>query len=908
MSSHVMACVITHGHLDIEWYQSMRAFAFWTEEALDRLIRQCSEDEDAPSYTLDGQVFPLEQYLSMRPENESAVRELIAWGKLCIGPFYTQFDEWLPSPEAMVRNCLFGDREARKYGHPMKVGYLPDNFGHPAQLPQLLRGFGIDSLLFMRGMPYVREDYPDEFTLRGPDGSTLSVIHFRDGYSRIYGKNIQNFAEDFIPQFRTIPWAPDYISYEHYMEMTTVDDPERHAREMVDYVEKVARWFPSGVIPVMVGCDHSPPHVGLKAAVEAANRIQDTVTFVITDPEDYVRRAKGGCVHEWLDGELLGSRFQYLLLGALSTRSYLKRQNFSAEALIERYAEPLSCLAQMRGGLMRKSLLDEAWKLLMCNHAHDSVHGSSVDPVHDEMVSRYHQVEQIASGIAHQSLAHLGAGVARRLKGNEQGVLFYSPSSPGHARYVRVWLPLRKEGLHLTDESGRVLASQPIPREAPEENDLGQPSALYYPTEKLGQWLVALPEDGQALSLAMVRDGERPAIEGVRTGEDWMENCHLIVRAQGTCLCVEDKRSGMVYPGLNLLREQAEAGDFWDTSPTWLSSEEVLSSRFTADTQVVEKGPIRACMRIHWVMSVPLELTNGRRSETRADMPFTATISLYAGIPRVDVEMEFDNTARDHKISLVMPAGVRGEVFSQNAFAAFARSKQDRSHDSQCVQPATRLFPFREWLAVTDGVAGMAIAARGLYDYTPGEDAVTGQTICEMTLLRGVGNMSRINMKMRKGVAAWSAPTQSGQCPGPQRICWAYFPLDTGDMGTLTKEIEGYLYPPIAHVARGEHGASADLYPFTPVTWDTPNVRFSTLKQAEDGDGYVLRLYENLGKATKMHLHLDGFFRVAFSSLNEDKGGDVPVENGGISLFVKPFEIVTLRLWGGTRDAAKGTD
>jgi alpha-mannosidase len=89
---------------------------------------------------------------------EAMERQLVLTGKLNIDPFYTQFDEWLPSGEVMIRNCLFGDRTARTFGQPMMVGYLLDNFGHPIQLSQILNGFGIDSLFFMRGMPYISDD------------------------------------------------------------------------------------------------------------------------------------------------------------------------------------------------------------------------------------------------------------------------------------------------------------------------------------------------------------------------------------------------------------------------------------------------------------------------------------------------------------------------------------------------------------------------------------------------------------------------------------------------------------------------------------------------------------------------------------------------------------------------------
>jgi len=897
MCRRLTACVMTHGHLDIEWYQPMRSFAFWTMEAIDRLIEECGRDADAPTYTLDGQVFPLEEYLAARPENRGALEALIARGKLRIGPFYTQFDEWLPSPEGMVRNCLAGGRAARRYGRPMRVGYLPDNFGHPAQLPQVLNGFGIDTLLFMRGMPWVRRDFPDEFRWTGIDGSSLCAVYFRDGYSRIYGKNVENFAEDFIPQFRTAPYAQDYISYEHYLELTTIDDPDRHAREMIAYVEKIAPCFPSGVVPVMLGCDHSPPHVGLRAAVERANSQQTGIEFIVTEPEAYTERAKAAGRWEEVRCELLGTRFQFLLLGALSARSYIKRQNFAAEALIERYAEPLTACAHRLGARDERELLGEAWKLLMMNHAHDSIHGSSVDAVHDEMTARYHQVLEIGAGLAHRALGNLAARMPHPWREGEQGILFYRPAPNAADQSAEVWLPFG-ENMRLTDAAGNALPCQFLPREALEENDLGQPSALYYPTEKLSRWLVALPAERSQFSVAVARPGSADAEKPMMTGADFIENGRLRVRADGATIAIEDLRDGRIFRGLNLIEEQAEAGDYWDTSPTWLPSETVLTTRAGASVRVTESGPVRARMEIETAMSVPRCLERGRRSAERVDMAVRFEVSLYRDSDRVDVALTIGNTARDHRLSLIFAPGINGEVLSQNAFAAFERPDADRSHDGECAQPSTRLFPFREWLAIRDGQRGMAIACKGLYDYEPAADPVSGETFCRLTLLRGVGNMGRINMKMRKGVAAWSAPSENAQCLGLQRFEFSYFPFVRGEEKALIGRIEAYLYPPIAHAVRSARQGSDFLCPSSPFGWAEENIRFSAFKAAEDGEGYILRLYEDLGERTDARIQLHGFTQARLCDLNEAPIEELAIEDSAIRVSFDPYRIRTIWLKG----------
>ena len=47
-------------------------------------------------------------------------------------------DEFMVSGETLVRDLQLGVARATELGGPMPVGYLPDMFGHVAQMPQLL--------------------------------------------------------------------------------------------------------------------------------------------------------------------------------------------------------------------------------------------------------------------------------------------------------------------------------------------------------------------------------------------------------------------------------------------------------------------------------------------------------------------------------------------------------------------------------------------------------------------------------------------------------------------------------------------------------------------------------------------------------------------------------------------------
>ena len=71
-----------------------------------------------------------------------------------------------------------------------------------------------------------------------------------------------------------------------------------------------------------------------------------------------------------------------------------------------------------------------------------------------------------------------------------------------------------------------------------------------------------------------------------------------------------------------------------------------------------------------------------------------------------------------------------------------------------------------------------------------------------------------------------------------------------------------------------------------------------TWKEAENGNGTILRLAEIEGKPADMALHFD-HFSIGSAHLDtgvEDDKRDLPVENNSVRLSFKPFEVVTVRI------------
>ncbi|MFI3175972.1 MAG: glycoside hydrolase family 38 C-terminal domain-containing protein [Eubacteriales bacterium] len=888
--------VITAGHLDIEWYQPLRSYRFWTVEAIENL-KLAAKRDDFKTYVLDGQFYPLEEYLDVLPMEKDSIEKLIEEGKLSIGPFYTQFDEWLPSAESMIRNCLIGKRRCQEFGQWMCAGYLPDNFGHPRQLPQILNGFGINSLLFMRGMPEIVEGHSDEFIYEGIDGSEVLVSHFRESYSGafdIYKKPVTPI------QPREVPYYADYLSFEWHKEIADHNTPVETAKNMVENVQRIAVNYPSQVIPLIAGYDHLPPQINIGDTLKVANEMQDDIEFIMGSVEDYIKM-----VYEKIDNperysmELLGSKYQYVLLGALSTRTYLKRQNFACEALLERYAEPLTVLSETIGYCNRPTLLQEAWKELLLNSAHDSIHGSSVDEVHVEMEARFGATRQIAAGIIHETMEYIGKH-HRRWWGSaqNQGVLVYAPIHTNTKQRMEVWLPIEDKQIVMQAKDGTILPTQVMDREVIEKNGIGKARNDWFPAQVYRK-VSFLSQVGTGIDSYKVVECGEPVVNSLMAGENYIENKFIRVDVKNNLLSILDKETGREYHNLNLIQEDADAGDAWDYSPSWIPGKVVKSTEFQFRSKLKMSGTVFATLEVDGVLHVPKCLKGDLRSEEYCEMPITFEVTVTNDTPRVDVKCIFENYAKDHRVRLHVPTGIKSDyVRSQGHLAIIDREIECAKEVTKWWQPPTRLMPCREWVSVSDMKEGLAIGIKGLYDYEAEVNPLTREVELMFTLVRGFDLMGRLNTMQREGYASKAIYTPDAQCLGRQEIEWSYIPFSTqsDEKAPFISEVQKFLYPPVVHAVRStEEEVLTDSVEGIGI-WTENNIQFSALKKNYEEDAYIVRFYENQGISKPVEIFIGDFSEVHLCNLDERPLEDIEVKDGKILVEIGAYKVITVML------------
>ena len=407
MTGQLNIVIVPHTHWDREWYSTFQQFRIRLVHAVDKLLDIMDRDPDFSHFMLDGQTIVIDDYLEVRPEEEERLRKYTRNGRITVGPWYVQPDEFLVSGESLIRNLQTGLKRAAEFAEPMRVGYVPDCFGHIAQLPQILQGVGIDNAVFWRGIG--SEAHQSELYWAAPDGTKVLLLLLSGGmgYSNA----------------RDMPLKPD--------EFVT------HVELLIPPLLEKAT---TSTLLFMNGSDHLEPQGGLPATIKAAQEQLSHITlargqyvsgaeengsfqgvqvcigtlpqYVAAVQEDLAR--SGNDSLQTLSGEMRSGELSHLLPGVLSTRMWIKQQNATTEHLLERWMEPMTAWAAKLGARYQGGLARVAWKLLLQNHPHDSICGCGIDQVHRENSARFAQSQQIGEQLTLEALQYLAAATDTR--------------------------------------------------------------------------------------------------------------------------------------------------------------------------------------------------------------------------------------------------------------------------------------------------------------------------------------------------------------------------------------------------------------------------------------------------------------------------------------------------------------
>ncbi len=901
--------VISNTHWDREWRYPFQAYRMDLVEMMDRLLDLMERREDYRAFYLDSQTVILEDYLEIRPENEERIRRLAQAGRLQIGPWYTLPDQWLCPGEALVRNLLMGHRTARLYGPVAKVGYTPFSNGQISQLPQLYRGFGIDSCFFYRGVG--KHVAKSEFLWEGADGSRVFAFRFGD-YARynyyylvyrpgLLGRSVKD---------RTYKWDPAETPYHvaneqsqdrqyGWMAQRLFVREERLDQALAEALEFTAADATTGQLLYMMGHDHSfaaEEELALIEALRARGGAKgEVIHSSLTDYlEAFRAEAKDLAV---LTGEMRHTNkiglWTNLMAMILSCRLYLKQRNADVCRQILGGAEPLAAMAWMTGSPYPGKYLEIAWKKILVNQAHDAIGGCSVDRVHEEMLARWGEVETISDELCRRAMRDLvsridGSGVGdARLQLTVFNTLPFERSGLG-AFTIDIPADLGHGPFRVETLDGEPVETQVDTAENYNATiEGGYELSLELPLKRHRALLALEAIPAMGYKTLVIRPGEAPprAWESIVQSERELENRHLRVwvNDNGTAR-LTDKRTGRVYHSLGFLEDTAEFGDPWNrvTPP---GDAPIYSLDRQAKVTVERSGPLAGSLRARFTLSVPAgRSAEGKRSQELVELPVSILYTLEKDATQLLVTLTVENRAKDHRLRVLFPTGLAAAEYSwsEGQFDVLRRPIARPSPEGW-KEPPYPTNPMWNFVDVFDGEKGFAVLNDGLTEYEVIEDSA--RTIA-ITLLRAFGKF------------VYARPTPGSQCLGEHTYRFALIPHEgCWRASELPRRTAEFLTPFQAVESAPTRGALPPERSF--LRLDPPGALvLSGVKRGEDGESLIVRFWNPSEEVTVEGALTFGSPAVSAEWVTLEELPEAPAKliNGReVAFSAPPKKILTLR-------------
>ena len=905
--------LVPHTHWDREWYRPFQSFRMQLVDLVDRVMEMLEAD-DAFAFTLDGQLATIDDYLEIRPDQEERLRGHVRSGRLAIGPWQILMDEFLVSGETLVRNLERGWARAGQFGGPMKVGYLPDMFGHVAQMPQILRKAGLADAVVWRGVPSSVDRHA--FRWESPDGSWVRAEYLSSGYGNAAGL----FA------------VPEALG--------------AAAQRFLDWAQP---WFDGHPVLAMYGTDHTAPVPELASLVSRLNEVHEASAMRISTLAEYIDQAAPVTADDpcWR-GEMRSGARANVLMGVASARIDIKQAAGRAETLLERLAEPLTAL-HVASDAWPHAFLRLAWGKVIENSAHDSICGCSIDPVVDQVLVRFAEAEQIATTLTRRAAAAVAAAVPRG------ALAVLNPTPHGRVGLVEAELLVPEAWTEVALElpDGSRVGTQELARKAPilfDEELRGDqvdelfrrfhgrevfdhawngydlegrtitflvdsdPDPLWLDVDGLraevtaamraapdARWqirIVASPRRTLAASVPLPAlgwtalravEGHGAGSGGVRAARDGrtLSNGLLSVSVDEDGTLRLSAADGVAVAGVGRIVDGGDFGDSYNYGPP--AADTVVDRPTATEVRMELLGPARGRLQVARTYAWPRGVVadgSKRTAETETTEVVTE-VELRAGEPFVRVAVAFDNRSDDHRVRFHAP--LPGSAQRSHAEGQFAVVERGMAGEGGYHEEPLATYPAHGWV----DAGGLAILLDHLAEYELTDDG--GELA--ITLLRSTGLISRNENPYRQDPAGPEIAIPNAQMRGRWRMTFALFP-HAGDWadGGVAAAAERYRNDPViafgtdaADAAWPPAGAGEDAF-----TLSGTDVVLSSLRR-RDGDWLEARVVNLAGERRTAGID-GGILEARSASLRGEPGEPIAVHEGSITVDLGPAEIATLQL------------
>lgn len=724
--------VVAHTHWDREWYfsdnEAFIQFSYHMDEVIYAL-----ENGELDYYYLDGQLSILDDYLKVYPNQETKIKELVEGNKLFIGPWYTQMDEFVVAGESVVKNLQIGIDMSKRLGGHTALGYLPDSFGQGKDMPKIYNGFGIEDAVFWRGMPN-EVTKSREFYWTAEDGSKVLTINIRNGY---------------------------------YAGVALVEGEIYQKKAILDIVSEDSA---TTNITLPVGGDQRAVDRNLKAIIEEANK-EFAEEYQIEEsnyPHIFNLLKKEATDLPTVQGEFMSGSVSKIHRSIYSSRYDLKKINDTIENRLIFQLEPLMLMADDLGIPFKRELMDYTWKLILKNHAHDSIGGCNTDKTNEMIMARYKEADQLS----YSTVDYLVRKIAESIEGiQENDLVLFNTLPYRRTEPYTLEVSTKKTTIKLFDDQRQEIPFQLISTEKVyagevrrSESDYDE--AKYYYIHKIS-FINELPALSYQIVSVEEQDESATQEKPVAPEETMIENAAYKITFSNGQFSILAKEQGITYKNCLHVEESGDEGDTYDYSPAYFDSIHHLF--FETAEVAIQSGKFLSTMSVTGSWFVPKDLAARKAQKVDTEIEYTLTLSLKNDSKRVDMKLSVNNQALDHRMRLVVKTPVKSQVsYADTLFGIVERNNNDpHIHDWRELgwkEEPTEIYPMIHYANTHDLETSWTVMSKGIKEYQVIDSDMY------ITLFRGVGFLGRPELLRRPGDASGNQfryiPTPDSQLLG----------------------------------------------------------------------------------------------------------------------------------------------
>ncbi|HVU11729.1 MAG TPA: glycoside hydrolase family 38 C-terminal domain-containing protein [Phototrophicaceae bacterium] len=553
-----------------------------------------------------------------------------------------------------------------------------------------------------------------------------------------------------------------------------------------------------------------------------------------------LERESGAALPTW-NGELYLEYHR----GTYTTQSRNKRGNRKSEFLLHD-AEFVSVLASLLDASYQypHQTFHDAWELVCLNQFHDIIPGSSITPVYVESQQHYAQIRQMAEQARDEAI-HVIAG---QIGGD---VLVINPTDFNRDD-LAFWNGSLQAGQRL-----RTVDQRPI----------------YTQASANGTWL-SLGDEATSgvwsrfgITPLVIESGDAPALDsGLTVTRNLLENRYLRIELNDagdlTRIYVKDGGRGVGYEVMppNTLANQwlafedrPNGNDAWDIDIFY--EDHVWTSEPATSVDVLEAGPLRATLEI-------------KRKILHSE--YVQRISLAYNNEQID----FDTWIDWHEKHVLLKTAFPVDVLSPSAtFEVQWGNVQRPTHKNTSWDWARFETCAHKWVDLSEGGRGVSLINDCKYGHDIHDNVIRLSLLRSPTSPDPVADEGEHTFKysLLPHRRSWQSQTASAAYELNDPLITA-----AGSGGSGEPKFADGL------VSMGHHRNHTII---------------ETIKQAEDGNGIIVRLYEYKRMRGAIDLKAAFPIREAYiTNLLEEN--QEPLQSNGVRvrLEIKPFQIVTVRL------------